>query len=192
MLPMICYLLAALFAFVSLTCQAQDVSNAKLTDRAALADKLNFEGQQPSDVSPSNWDGGPSATLFADDKIVHGGHWSARIERRADSPGGFSSLHKAIPIDFAGATIELRGFLRTEDVTGLAGLWLREDGEARALAFDNMQQRELKGTTEWTEYSIKLPLSHEARQLFFGALLSGTGKVWIDDLQLFLDDKPLQ
>lgn len=188
---MIRVLIATVFAAVTAVVQAQDVGSAKPTLRSDLADRLNFEGQQPGDVSPTGWDGGPTATLFADNKIVHGGHWSARIERQADSPGEFSSLHKAIPIDFSGGTVELRGFLRTEDVSGFAGLWMREDGEGRGLAFDNMQNRGLKGSTEWTEYSIKLPINPEATQLFFGVLCSGTGKVWVDDLQVLVDGQPI-
>src|ERR1700738_5298659 len=46
------------------------------------------------------WGGGPAGTVFVDDKIVHGGKWSARIERNAASPNQFSTLTKAIPVDF--------------------------------------------------------------------------------------------
>jgi hypothetical protein len=49
----------------------------------------------------------------------------------------------------------------------------------------------LKGTTEWTEYSITLPLRPEAKTLFYGVLSAGTGKTWADDLQLWIDGKPI-
>ena len=83
-------------------------------------------------------------------------------------------VSKTIPIDFAGAKLELRGFLRTEDVSDFAGLWMRQDDDAGSVAFDNMQRRQLKGTTEWTEYSIVLPLNGAAKRLVFGVLASGT------------------
>ena len=86
---------------------------------------------------------------------------------------------------------EVQSFLRTEDVSDFVGLWMREDGESPSLAFDNMQSRQLKGTTAWTEYSIRLPVHPEAKQLVFGALLVGTGKLWVDDLQLLVDGKPV-
>jgi hypothetical protein len=54
-----------------------------------------------------------------------------------------------------------------------------------------MEKRQLKGTTEWAEYSITLPVHPQAKQLFFGVLLAGTGKAWADDLQLLLNGKPL-
>lgn len=184
--------LAAVFAALTVTCPAQDVRAAKATPRSEIADSLNFEKQQQGDVSPTGWDGGPKSTLFADDKVVHGGQWAARLDRHQGSEGDFSTLHKSTAIDFSGTSIELRGFLRTENVTGFAGLWMREDGEGRSLAFDNMQEQDLNGSKEWKEYSIRLPLDADAKTLFFGVLLSGTGKVWADDLQLLVDGKPVQ
>lgn len=85
----------------------------------------------------------------------------------------------------------MHGFLRTEDVSDFVGLWMREDGESPGVAFDNMHSRHLKGTTPWAEYSIALPLRREAKQLFFGFLVSGTGKAWVDDLRLLVDGKPV-
>jgi hypothetical protein len=35
-----------------------------------------------------------------------------------------------------------------------------------------------RGTTEWQEYSVSLPVHRDARTLFFGVHLVGTGKVW--------------
>lgn len=140
---------------------------------------------------PGGWEGGPAGTIFADKKIVHGGKGSVRIERDGSSPNNFSTVTKSIPLDFAGTFIELRGYLRTENVSDFAGLWMREDGENPALAFNNMQARQLKGTTEWTAYSIQLPLVAEAKKLFFGVLVAGTGKAWADDLQLLVDGRPV-
>jgi C-terminal processing protease CtpA/Prc len=169
---------------------AQDVRSATLTDIAILPQVLNFEGQK-TDGTPTGWMALPEGTVFADNKVVHGGRWAARLERKDDSPGNFSTLHRAIPLDFAGKTIELRGFLKTKDASGMVGLWMREDGEQAALAFDNMANRPVKGTTEWTEYSIQLPIHAEARKVFFGVLLVGSGAAWADDLQLLVDGKPV-
>ena len=151
---------------------------------------LAFEASQQGN-SPFGWGGGPSGTIFLDSEIVHGGDWSVRIERKAESQGGFTALTKSIPVDFQGRALELRGYMRTESVTEWAGLWLREDGEAGQVAFDNMQDRALRGTTQWTEYRITLPLAESASSVVFGALLAGEGKVWVDDLQLLVDGKPV-
>ena len=134
---------------------------------------------------------GPPGTFAVDDTIVHGGRWALRIERGDASPGPLTSVSKTIPIDFAGAQLELRGFLRTADVSNFAGLWMRQDDDGGMLALENMQARQLKGTTEWTEYSITLPLNKAAKRLVFGVLASGTGRVWADDLRLLVDGKPI-
>lgn len=138
------------------------------------------------------WGGGPPQTLHFDSTVVHGGNGAARLERDADSPNSFSALTRQLPLDVAGEWIELHGFLRTEGVTDFAGLWMREDGPAGVLQFDNMQGRGLRGTTDWTEYSIRLPLDENARSLFFGVLVGGEGKVWADDLRLLVDGIPYE
>jgi C-terminal processing protease CtpA/Prc len=155
-----------------------------------LSSILNFEVEQTGSM-PRGWSGGPAGTISIDEGVVHSGRRSARLERNAESSETFSTITKAIPADFRGVSVEWRGFLRTEDVSEFTGLWLREDGEAGAVAFDNMQRRQIKGTHDWTEYSITLPLRSEARRIFFGILISGTGKVWADDLQLLVDGKPV-
>jgi Peptidase family S41 len=152
---------------------------------------LDFEAEHSGGV-PRGWNGGPPGTFTVDGQTVHGGKWALRIERNDTTESAFTAVTKMIPIDFAGESLELRGFLRTEDVSNFAGLWMREDGDSGPVAFDNMQARQLKGTTEWTEYSIKLPLEKSARRLFFGVLAGGAGKVWADDLRLLLDGRPLE
>ena len=94
-------------------------------------------------------------------------------------------------MDFAGAEVELRGYFRTKDVTGSAGLWMREDGEGQMLKLENMVSQHVDGTREWSEYTIKLPIDANARQLVFGVLLAGNGTLWADDLRLLVDDKPI-
>jgi C-terminal processing protease CtpA/Prc len=176
--------LILLVAALAVPGQAQDAS------RPELEAALSFEAQHDG-TSPRGWRGGPAGTLLVDGEIVHGGRWSARLERTAASAQGFSTLTKAIPLDFSGTTIEWRGFLRGENVSEYMGLWLRQDGDDTGLAFASMQPRQVKGTFGWTEYSITLPVNAEAKQLVFGVLIAGTGKVWADDLQLLVDGKPV-
>lgn len=167
------------------------VSNAQNSvNRADLESSLNFETPTGGDA-PAGWGGGPVGTIFIDRSIVHGGQQAVRLERTHDDSNHFSTITKSIPIEFSGTTLEFRGFIRTENVTEFAGLWMREDGDSGMLQFDNMQSRQLKGTTPWTEYSIKLLFDPNAKQLVFGVLMAGTGKAWADDLQLLADGKPV-
>ena len=159
--------------------------------RPEFSGLLDFEADHADGV-PKGWGGGPPGTFAVDSQIVHGGRWSLRLERDDKSPSGFTAVTKMVPIDFSGAKLELRGFLRTENVSEFAGLWMREDGDSGSVAFDNMQKRQLKGTTGWTEYSIELPLNKDAKRLIFGVLAAGVGKVWADDLRLLVDGKPIE
>jgi hypothetical protein len=89
---------------------------------------------------------------------------------------------------FAGG---LRGYLRLQDVPGFAGLWLRQDVNWQTLSLENMQAQHVSGTREWSEYRIALPINPKAEQLYFGVLVSGTGTLWADDLELLVDGKPI-
>jgi C-terminal processing protease CtpA/Prc len=189
-LPLVLLCLAAVAECAAGTRSGGTQEAARAAQQSELDPALRFEAETSGDVL-GGWGGGPPGTIFADRNVAHGGKVAARIARDARSAGNFSSVTKVIPLNFSGGTIELRGFLRTEDVSGFAGLWMREDGQSRNLAFDNMQKRQLQGTTAWTEYSIKLPVHEDAQKLFFGFLLNGTGQAWADDLQLLVDGKPV-
>ncbi len=139
-------------------------------------------------ISP--WRGKPPGTFGIDDQVVHSGEFSGHIVRDANSPRQFSVFTTSLPTNAEGNVLELVGWLRTDNVDGWAGLWVREDGDSGSVQFDNMQQRALSGTNDWTECRIVLPLDEQARSISFGALIAGTGEVWVDDLQLLVDGKP--
>ena len=139
----------------------------------------------------NHWPNGIVGTLFLDSTVVHEGRYSARLERVPGSPAPFSSLALEVPIDFSGDTLELRGWMKYENVTGYVGLLQRQDGKAGTLAFDNMGQRGLKGTADWAEYRVALPLMPKATRVYAGAVLADQGKLWVDDLRLYVDGKPL-
>jgi C-terminal processing protease CtpA/Prc len=166
-------------------------ANAQPLTRQNLANILGFENNSRPDVLPAGWSATPANTIFTDNQIVHSGNYSARIERDASSSATFSTITVSIPLDFAGRTIEWRGFLKWEDVNGFVALWLREDGDTPNLAFATLQQLNLNGSRDWTPYSISVTAMPAGRQLVFGFLLSGTGKGWVDDLQLLVDGVPV-
>ena len=53
-----------------------------------------------------------------------------------------------------------------------------------SLAFDNMSNRAIGGTSDWTKYEIVLDVSKEAIGIAYGFLISGTGNAWFSDLKL--------
>src|ERR1044072_1683820 len=177
----------AVLIVLVLTCCAQQ---APATDQATLTKIPGFENE-PNGDKPEGWFANPPGTAFVDNKIFHSGQRSVRLERNAQSAGQFSMIGRGIPWEFSGKTIEMRGFLRTEDVSDYAGLWMRQDSGSEMLALENMQDQQLKGTHDWAEYKITLPIHAETRALVFGFLMAGTGKAWADDLQILVDGRPL-
>ena len=77
---------------------------------------------------------------------------------------------------------------------GWVGLWRRVDGRDAGpggmLAFDNMHDRPVTGTTDWARHEIVLDVSEEAEAVFFGMLLNGKGTAWVDDLKLEAAEGP--
>jgi erythromycin esterase len=120
-----------------------------------------------------------------DQQIKHGGTSSACVKSVADQPKIFGNLMQAFAADnFRGKRVRMSAFVKSENVEKLAGLWMRIDGqEYGTLAFDNMMTRPITGTSDWKQYDIVLDLPEESADISFGILLSGKGKVWVDDFK---------
>lgn len=160
--------------------------------RPDLTHTFDFEHLRVDAAHPfGDWVGGPEETLHLDSTVVHSGRYAGRIERDTTAASTFSAFTLSMPVDFTGRSLVLRGWLKLENVREWAGLWQRQDGPGRFVQFDNMQSRQLRGTQDWAEFTVKLPLDPHAKSVTFGALLAGSGRVWVDDLALEVDGKPV-
>ena len=117
---------------------------------------------------------------------------AARHTSQAAAGPAFGVATATFPIqEAAGKRIRYSGYIRTEGITrGFAGLWWRVDGASGVLAFDNMQDRGVTGTTDWTRYEINLPVDAKTSNINFGAILTGDGSAWFDHLTVEIDGKP--
>lgn len=99
---------------------------------------------------------------------------------------GFGNIMKTIDAaPFQGKTVKMSGFVKAENVKGWAGLWMRVDFySSKVLAFDNMQQRGIKGSIDWTKYEVVLFVSEHATEISYGVLLDGEGQIWMKDISL--------
>ncbi len=108
---------------------------------------------------------------------------SAYLKAKTDQEGD-GSLMQLFPADpYVGKRVRFSGYVKSDIVTGWAGLWLLVDGkrETGILAFDNMQERPIKGTTEWRHYEVVLDVPAGAIRVALGILLDGgPGKVWLN------------
>jgi hypothetical protein len=182
---LICLILVTFFLQVS--CRAQNKS------------KYNLDVEEVSGGKPKGWvyalNGTNREGYFVQlDSVIkqHGKYALCLASGGSKTPYG--AINYNINKTFDGSKITLKGYVKTDSVkSGYAGLWMRIDGKSQTVAFDNMSSRGIKGTTGWTEYTIELPYNRErATSIYFGVLLVGDGKVWLDNLSLMIDGKPVE
>ncbi|SHN65103.1 hypothetical protein SAMN05444395_103195 [Flavobacterium fryxellicola] len=103
---------------------------------------------------------------------------------------GFGNIMKSVNSElYAGKTVKMTGYVKSENVKSWAGLWMRVDYyTAAVLAFDNMQNRAIKRTTDWKKYEVVLFVPAEATSISYGALLEGKGQIWFKEVTLEIVD----
>ncbi len=151
---------------------------------------LDFEHAQEGSFLPQKWYAGGDGYIVELDGEEHiQGDYSLGMFADKSSPKSFGVATGNFPVAIArGKQIRFSGYIKTSNLTkGSAGLWMRVDGPEGVLAFDNMDNRKIKGDTEWTKYEMVLDVPQEAANINFGALHSGVGQAWFDNLEIFLD-----
>lgn len=129
-----------------------------------------------------------------DSGIRYEGKYSLLIENSIDyntpqEVGNYFSLNTNDTLSREEGTIELRGYMKTDEVqNGYAGIWLKVDDVDGLL---KLVDKKSDGTQDWAEYRILLPYSKKIRKIAYGGILAGVGKVWFDNFQLYKDGKPL-
>jgi len=101
-------------------------------------------------------------------------------------PTEFVALAQLIKADaYRGKRLHFSAAVRSADVENRAALFMRVSGaNGKMLAFDNMRQRPILGTNDWTHHAIVLDVAEEAEEIIFGILLSLEGQVWMADVAL--------
>lgn len=141
-------------------------------------------------ASPAGWSlAGSEPKAYAvgvDTNVKRSGKAAAFLRSVRDPGDEFGTLMQSISaIELRGKRVRLQGWVKSQNVNGWAGLWMRvDDRPGNTLAFDNMSDRAIKGTTDWTQYQVVLDVDNAADSISFGTLLTKTGSLWIDDLEL--------
>lgn len=107
-------------------------------------------------------------------------HSSAFLKSKQPTVDGFGTLMQGINAEqYKGKKVRLSALVKSEEVVGWAGLWMRLDQGKDVVAFDNMQDRPIKGTSGWQRYEVVLDAPKDATGISFGILLAGGGEVWL-------------
>jgi hypothetical protein len=89
-------------------------------------------------------------------------------------------------------TITIKANIKTENLTeGIASIWMQLNGNMKIISDKNCDVESPKGTTDWKQYSIELPLTEDTNSVAFGCKMTGTGIAWYDDFQVLLDGVPI-
>jgi len=124
-------------------------------------------------------------TAGVDPQAIYNGHPSACLKAQKPAAEGFGTLMQDFRAQkYAGKRLRLSAFAKTDGVKGGAALWMRVDKGSESVAFDNMQDRPLLGTTDWKNYDVVLDVPADATGVFLGVLLGGSGSVCLTNVRL--------
>jgi beta-lactamase regulating signal transducer with metallopeptidase domain len=120
-----------------------------------------------------------------DQKLTYQGHPSAYLKARPSATEGFGTLMQSFSAaQYVSKRVRFSAAVKSEDVKDWAGLWMRVDQGSAMLAFDNMWDRRIKGTTNWQKYQVVLDVPKDATGIAFGVLLSKSGTVWLNNVKI--------
>jgi hypothetical protein len=128
--------------------------------------------------NPTNYETG------VDLQASYHGFPSAYLKGKQSATEGFGTLMQEFNVgQYAGKRVRLRASVKAEGLDDWAGLWMRVDQGRRAVSFDNMKDRPIKGTTSWQDYEVILDVPQDATDMAFGILLSKSGSVWLNGVK---------
>lgn len=141
---------------------------------------LNLGFEQVTGEAPAGWKNSSSYEWSAVGEPRHGGERSLRLASAGKSPFGVAIA--SVPAEpVRGKHLKLRGWIKTDGAKGSAAMFVRVDGGDRA--FDNMGERGITGTTDWTEGAVEVDVPENGERVVFGPMLIGAGTAWFDDLR---------
>ena len=149
---------------------------------------VNAADQTQTQRAPTGWIlAGTTPANYrtgVDGANMHGSSRSAYLTSISESHGFGTLMQTISAAKYAGKRLRLRGSVKSENVADWAGLWMRVDKGQESVAFDNMQNRAIKGAQEWGVHDVVLDVPADATSISFGVLLTGGGEVWLSDVSL--------
>lgn len=139
-----------IFLLLSNSC-AQESKLPDAKDYNLSFDKLNAN-------QPLYWHtlGNNQYLNYLDSEEKTHGKYSAVLESIENSDPKFKAWIFMLPRHLEGKEITLSGYIKTKNINnGFAGLMIRIDP---AVSYTFMEDQGIKGTTDWKEYKVSLPL----------------------------------
>ncbi len=165
----------------------------KENSMVGIVDDLNLGFEKTSGKNlPENWNLRFEGTNITLDSIVkNSGRASLLLSKEFLNSSALA--YDSIPIVFKGSVIELRGFLKTQNVSegycGMEMLFFDSNGFVEYPLYN--KKITLQGTNDWKQYSLTFPLPEDVKAIYIITFLDGTGKMWVDDLQISINGKDI-
>ena len=128
---------------------------------------------------------GDGPVVQIDEIVKNTGKQSPQILRKEGSR--FGGIAQSVDATSSrGKAIVLKAALRYDgQVDGTIGLWLRADGASPINApLVNSYQNPPSNDGRWVERRTMMLVPEETKQLVFGAVNGGSGRLWVDDIAL--------
>jgi hypothetical protein len=144
---------------------------------AAPPDGWRLTGQNPADYETG-----------VDAANPYNSRPSAFLKSKTIGEGFATLMQPFSATQYRGKRVRFSAWVKSENLTDWAGLWMRIDGPAQGgtppvLAFDNMENRSIKGTTPWTKYDVVLDVPQAGNTISIGILQGGPGQVWMNSAE---------
>jgi hypothetical protein len=127
----------------------------------------------------------------SDNMTFFSGKKSAFIESLTTNPTNFLAMAQMNNVkNYRGKRIKMTGYLKALGEKDTCAMWIRIDNYAigRTGDFDNMWDRPITGTRDWTKCELVFDVPDGECYFNFGFLLSGSGKCWCDNISFEIVD----
>jgi transcriptional regulator with XRE-family HTH domain len=143
---------------------------------------------------PKGWFAGGDAPdkyeMGLDPAVMYENRPSVTMKAGPD-PAEFAALVQSFKAEwYHGKRLRFSAAVRSVEIECCTALFMRIAGTGdQLLAFDNMRNRQITGTTEWTHHAIVLDVAENAESIQFGFLMAGKGQAWMADVHLDVVDR---
>ena len=180
--------------------RSSKTSSTKKTSKSpkSLIAKKNPRSNSKSEAPVGWWLSGANPDVYTasiDTRLPHSGTKCGYVRhgpKVLDRSVWCTLMQMMDPGQYASRRVRMSCWVRSKNAQWVQP-WMRVDGEGEGvyLSFDNMCERYIEGTTDWTQHSIVLDVPLESTNIAFGVILGGKGEVWLDDVEFEIVSKKI-
>ena len=132
-------------------------------------------------------------TIAIDTSVSHSGNCSISISSHVKDSAergaaGVFSILKA-PNLHKKKKVRVSGYIKIDSLSdGIAVIALRLNGVKGPIGEASSNNIKIKKSLSWTKFIAELPLTFDVQSVTYGMHMTGLGKVWVDDFEIFVDD----